>query len=119
MISEAVLIFDHPKLALASAVAASVSVADAATDLRGWEDLTLKGVLVAVVLYLVREIARLRTESQERNTEREKELCKLVQDNTDAMRGMLAAVQRQTEYFDQIARKALDENLNHNHKNHD
>lgn len=126
MLSEFMLMLEQPKVFVASLVAAGAFLADGLINPREWEDLTLKGLMLAAILYLVREIARLRTESDrlrtesaDRDRERDAEFKVLVRDNTDAMKGMLAAVSKQTEYFEQIARKSLDEQLNHNHKCHD
>ncbi len=116
MFSELLAISQNPKLFVAGAVATGSYIADAANNFKGWEDLTLKGLLIVAVLYLVREIARTRTENAAREAAREAELKALVKDNTDAMRAMIAAVSRQTEYFDKIALKTLDEQLNHNHQ---
>lgn len=111
------IVIAQPRMFAAALVAGVTCIGDAFAEPRAWEDLTLKGLLVAAILYLVREITRLRTESQARNTEREVELRKLVQDNTDAMRAMLVAVSKQADYFEQITRKFLDDQLSNNHNN--
>ncbi len=116
MFSELLAISQNPKLFVAGAVATGSYIADAANNFKGWEDLTLKGLLIVAVLYLVREIARTRTENATREAEREAELKALVKDNTDTMRAVREAVERQAEYFNRIAIKTLEDQLNHNHQ---
>lgn len=124
------LLLPHPpglpelKLITASGVAVLAAGVDAAADMpiASWESLTLKGALLAAIIYLVRENATQRATHKaesdarqaalkEETQAREKEMLEAIRANTQAKEAMAAAMvdlrnatKEQTDYYKAVAK---------------
>ncbi len=99
---------EHWRFVVGSVVAAGAAITDAATDLQGWEDKGIKGLLVAAVLYLVRELAKQRTEDKAKAELREEKMAAALNKNSDALAAVVAATKEQTEYYQDVARQIIE-----------
>lgn len=97
-------------------------IAEAAAELKGWEDLSLKVLLIGAVIYLIR------TQSQERkehkaelheawdlhkkeSDEREAKTTDVMTANTRALSELTKITEEQTTYFKTVTRTIVDERL--------
>jgi len=99
------------KLAFASVVLAGGWFADATLNLDGWESAGIKGMLIAAVVYLVRELARQRTDDKAEAKERESKMITAIDKNTTVLGELRDATERQTEYYETVARTIIERDL--------
>lgn len=99
-------------MAAASVGSLFALLAEAVPGNTGWEDLTLKGLLLLAVLYLVREITRLREEAKKDSSDREDRTNHAIMANTAAMNELTAVVREQATFsqhvLNVIVSKAVD-----------
>ena len=106
------IIHDNPAT---SAFTATMAVAvEAINSPAGWESLTLKGVLIAAVVYLVRELGAQRDINKAEASKREEILIaalKTYQDaaieHSAALQELKSAAETQTGYFKTVAQTLL------------
>lgn len=112
------LFYSHIKVAIPMLIASIAYLAEAAIDDLGKiESITLKGVLIIAILWLVRELSKERQKSQEEALEREKKLEAALIENARARDEHTAAIKEQTNYFRDVAKVIIDRELN-GHNNH-
>ncbi len=100
MLTELGFAIAHWKLVAAGTIGFASILADANVSPGGWEDYSLKGLLLAAVLYLVREIRLLNKEGKE-------SLSKTVDACTTTMQELKASTDVQTTYFRQVAQTII------------
>ncbi len=116
------------KLTLAALVGFAAYLADASADLdvKGWEELGLKGILLFAVYY----IGKLFLDSQKAHkaeqqdtwaahkadaAAREAKLLAALDASTQTGRELLALTKEQTDYFKAVTRNIVDERLKSQH----
>lgn len=104
------------KMIFASIVASGAAIADVVTDLPRAEDWTVKGILVAAVVYLVRQLSTERAEHKAEAEKREEKLTEALKTNAEAMDGMKAELSQQTSYFRDIAQRLIGLAIAHEQK---
>lgn len=110
------------KIMFAATIGFFAVIAEAAAELKGWEDLSLKVLLIGAVIYLIR------TQSQERkehkaelheawdlhkkeSDEREAKTTDVMAANTKALSELTKITEEQTTYFKTVTRTIVDERL--------
>lgn len=99
----------HLKLIVTSAFAGGLYLAQLAADLPpGWEDKTMKGLLIAAILYLVRQLAMQRTDDKADALKREEKMVAALDKNSATLAGVIDATHEQTSYFRDVAKNMID-----------
>lgn len=112
MIPETSLIAMKAKLFLASGVALAAIIADVtASPEPPWESYTLKGILVAAVIYLVRELSAERANNKIENKLREERMLSAMEDMSDGHKELVTATKQQTQYFESIAKTLIERGM--------
>lgn len=110
------------KIALAASLGFFALIAEAATELKGWEDLSLKALLIGAVIYLIRTQAQDRkehkaelheawTQQKKESDEREAKSTEVMIANTKALAELTKITEEQTTYFKTVTRTIVDERL--------
>lgn len=103
------LIYNHPSMFVASVVSFVAFVAEAVVQPeQPWKELTVTGLLLAAVLYLVRETTRLRDKAEKDAKEREDRYTQVVKANTEAMSNMVEKQAEQVDYSKTVLRAIVD-----------
>src|SRR4051812_28243694 len=101
----------HFKLTLAMAFSGLVILADAATELKGWEDVGLKGLLLFAVGYLIRKLEAGQTKHEQDLKDRDAKTLDVILHHTDALRELTVLTKEQTDYFKAVTRDVVNERL--------
>lgn len=116
--SDITLFIDNWRLGLASLMLGGGFIADAVSDAKGWDDVGIKGILVFAVVFLCREIGRMRAADQARNDAREQTMAVAINSNTSTINANSAelaklteATKQQTEYFRSVGQTIIEEQL--------
>lgn len=110
------------KLAMATSIGLFALVAEATTELHGWEDLSLKGLLIGAVVYLIRaqaqdrkehraELAAAWEEHKKDSHDREIKYNNILEANTKVLSDLTRITEEQTTYFKTVTRTIVDERL--------
>jgi hypothetical protein len=108
------------KIAMASSIGFFALVAEAATELHGWEDVGLKGLLIGAVVYLIRaqaqdrkdhrvELAAAWAEHKKESEGREARATAAITANTNALSELTKLAEEQIDYFKGITKAVVDE----------
>jgi hypothetical protein len=102
----------HAKLACLSVVTIAAAVVEGVAtltpaDVSDWENLTFKGFLILVIVYLVRESSKERSAHQRQAEEREDRVVEVVKKNTETSLALLAETKRQTSFFDGVSQDVV------------
>jgi hypothetical protein len=110
MISETTLMAMKYKLVLASALVAGTAIAEATmpTDAPPWEAWSLKGLLIAAIIYLVRELSLERANNKAESDRREDRMIAAIEKMAEGHDKVVQAVGEQTEFYRQIAKSAVE-----------
>lgn len=117
------------KFVLASSVGLIAAVTDVAADVHGWEDVSLKAILIAAVIFIgrlflqqqqqQREQAREHKEELEKTWEahkqdaekREVKYCTALDANSKCLTELVVLTREQTDYFKAVTRDVVNEKL--------
>jgi hypoxanthine-guanine phosphoribosyltransferase len=110
------------KLAVASAVALVAAVTDATTQPQGWEDISLKALLIGALVFVVRLLLKQQTDhkSEIRETwqmhkeeaeKREVKVVSCLEAQTQTLRKLCELTEEQTEHYRSFVKAAVDAKL--------
>lgn len=110
------------KIAFVATIGFFAVITEAVTELQGWEEASLKVLLVAAVIYLVRSQAQDRKEHKaelheawdlhkKESDEREAKTTDAMIANTRALADLTKITEEQTNYFKTVTRTIVDERL--------
>lgn len=117
------------KLGLASSVGLIAAVTDVATDVHGWEDLSLKGILIAAVIFIGRLFLQQQQQQRDQQREhkaeiektwdahkqdaekREVKYCTALDANSKCLTELVVLTREQTDYFKAVTRDVVNEKL--------
>jgi hypothetical protein len=102
---------EHWKAMLASGVASFAMLADIASEAKGWEDVSLKVLLLVAVVFLVRLLLRQQTEHKVESAAREQRMLEALNRTADGMEALTALTQEQTDYFKSVVKSVVSERL--------
>ena len=102
---------EHWKAMVASGVASCAMLADIASEAKGWEDVSLKVLLLVAVVFLVRLLLRQQTEHKLENAAREQRMLEALSRTADGMEALTALTQEQTDYFKSVVKSVVSERL--------
>jgi hypothetical protein len=112
--------FDHLKLALAAFVGLVAAVTDAAGDMHGWEDVSLKALLIAALVFIGRLLLQQQREHKiemreaweahkKDSADREERNHHAIANNTQCLAELASLTREQTDYFKAVTRNVVDE----------
>jgi hypothetical protein len=119
-------IFQHAtfelKLALASVVGGIALLADMANEFRGWEDVGLKGILIAAVIFIGRLYLKQQADHKQERKEdwdahkKDREAAEnayrqVMEANSSLLKEIKAATEEQTVYFKTVTRNLVEQHL--------
>ncbi len=108
----------HYKMIAASGFLILAFVADAAAQIPpGWEDTGIKGMLIAAVVYLVRELAKQRDSDKAEAASREDRTTTALDKNSDTLKELITATNIQTKYFEGVAKVLIEKGSGIHHPN--
>ena len=110
------------KIAFVALIGSLAVIAETATELKGWEDTSLKVLLIGAVIYLVRSQSQDRKEHKaelheawdlhkKESDEREAKTTDVMIANTKALAELTKITEEQTTYFKTVTRTIIDERL--------
>lgn len=110
------------KIAFVAFIGSLAVIAETATELKGWEDTSLKALLIGAVIYLVRSQSQDRKEHKaelheawdlhkKESDEREARTTDAMIANTKALAELTKITEEQTTYFKTVTRTIVDERL--------
>jgi len=117
------------RLGLASSVGLIAAVTDVAADPRGWEDLSLKAILIAAVIFIGRLFLQQQQQQREQAREHKAELektwdahkqdaekrevkyCTALDANSKCLTELVILTREQTDYFKAVTRDVVNEKL--------
>jgi hypothetical protein len=110
------------KLIAASVIGGAALLADLANEYRGWEDVGLKGILIAAVVFIGRLYLKQQEEHrQERKADweahkKDREAAELayrqaMETNSELLKEIKAATEEQTTYFKTVTRNLVEQHL--------
>jgi hypothetical protein len=111
------------KLALASAVALAAAVTDATTQPQGWEDISLKALLIGALVFVVRLLLKQQTDHKSEIREtwkqhkeeaqtREEKVIACISAQTETLDKLRELTEEQTEHYRTFVKAAVDAKLN-------
>ena len=121
---------DHLKLALASVVGLVAALTDVAADVHGWEDVSLKVLLILALIFIGRlflqqqqdhkadvkdhkgEVEKIWAAHKEDAEKREIKYLAAIEANKQCLQQLVALTEEQTIYFKTVTRTVVDEKLN-------
>ncbi len=110
--TEPALISMYWKTFTVSFVATSAFLAEATLEIpKGWEDLSVKGLMLACIAYLLREQSKERTENKTQQVAREQQLCSTIDKVTVAIDNITAATKTQTLCFEGYGKELMVKGL--------
>jgi hypothetical protein len=115
---------EHWKAMIASCVAASAMLADIASETKGWEDVSLKVLLLVAVVFLVRLLLKQQEEHKTESAAREQRMLDALNRTADGMEALTTLTQEQTDYFKSVVKSVVSERLQgsqsaqHHHQHH-
>lgn len=117
------------KLGLASSVGLIAAVTDVAADPHGWEDLSLKAILIAAVIFIGRLFLQQQQQQRDQQHEhkaeiektwdahkqdaekREVKYCTALDANSKCLTELVTLTREQTDYFKAVTRDVVNEKL--------
>ena len=102
---------EHWKAMVASGVASFAMLADIASEAKGWEDVSLKVLLLVAVVFLVRLLLRQQTEHKLESAAREQRMLDALNRTADGMEALTTLTQEQTDYFKSVVKSVVSERL--------
>lgn len=102
---------EHGKAMIASGVAAFAMVADIASEAKGWEDVSLKVLLLVSVVFLVRLLLRQQAEHKAESAAREQRMLEALNRTAEGMEALTVLIQEQTDYFKSVVKSVVSERL--------
>lgn len=110
------------KFVLASSVGLIAAVTDVVADVHGWEDVSLKAILIAAVIFIGRLFLQQQREhkaelektwdAHKQDTEkREAKYCTALDANTKCLTDLVGLTRDQTDYFKAVTRDVVNEKL--------
>jgi len=106
---------DYWKLSIAALTGLGAFFADASPEIRGWEELGMKGLLIAALVFVVKLLLRQQAEHKEETGKREERLLAHIEKSTIIQSELLEATKRQTGYFETVTRNIVNERLGERH----
>ena len=102
---------EHGKAMMASAVAAGAMVGDIAAEAKGWEDVSLKVLLLIAVVFLVRLLLKQQAEYKTETVAREQRMLEALNRTAEGMEALTGLIQEQTDYFKSVVKHVVNERL--------
>lgn len=110
------------KIVMVALISSFALIAESVTELKGWEDISLKVLLIGAVIYLVRSQSQDREEHKaelaaawdahkKESGEREAKTTDVMVANTKALSELTKITEEQTAYFRTVTRTIVDERL--------
>jgi branched-subunit amino acid ABC-type transport system permease component len=101
----------HGKAMMASAVATFAMVGDIAAEAKGWEDVSLKVLLLIAVVFLVRLLLKQQAEYKAETVAREQRMLEALNRTAEGMEALTGLIQEQTDYFKSVVKHVVSERL--------
>ena len=101
----------HWKAMMASAVAGFAMLADITREAKGWEDVSLKVLLLIAVVFLVRLLLKQQEEHKVESAAREQRMLEALNRTAEGMEALTALIQEQTDYFKSVVKSVVSERL--------
>jgi hypothetical protein len=102
---------EHGKAMMASGVAAFAMVGDIAAEAKGWEDVSLKVLLLIAVVFLVRLLLKQQAEYKAETVAREQRMLEALNRTVEGMEALTGLIQEQTDYFKSVVKHVVSERL--------
>jgi hypothetical protein len=102
---------EHWKAMVASSVAAFTMLADFATEAKGWEDVSLKVLLLGAVVFLVRHVLKQQAEHKADSAAREQRMLEAINRAAEGMEKLTDLTKEQTDYYKAVTRNIVAERL--------
>lgn len=102
---------EHGKAMMASAVATGAMVGDIAAEAKGWEDVSLKVLLLIAVVFLVRLLLKQQAEYKAETVAREQRMLEALNRTAEGMEALTGLIQEQTDYFKSVVKHVVSERL--------
>lgn len=111
------------KLAAATLVALAAAVTDAAAPVQGWEDVTLKGILIAALIFIGRlylnqakehkdEIKQTWAEHKAEAEKREEKFLGCMTTQNSTLQKLCELTEEQTDHYRNFVKAAVDAKIN-------
>jgi hypothetical protein len=103
---------EHWKAMVASSIAAFAMLADFATEAKGWEDVSMKVLLLVAVVFLVRLVLKQQAEHKADSAAREQRMLEAINRAAEGMEKLTDLTKEQTDYYKAVTRNIVAERLN-------
>lgn len=101
----------HWQSATASLIAGGALLADVINDAKGWEDVSLKVLLLLAVVFLVGVVIKQQQKYDKANADREQKVLDALNRTADSVDELKNITQQQTSFFETVVKDVVAERL--------